>query len=130
MRNTGGPRVRGQRGDRPVRFWRLVMTGRVGTAWKHLSRRPDSEHEQAAIRVVLTALVLVYLLWYMRASERVEATPEGGRLVWICVLYVLFSIGLFFRITVDPDVSPVRRYVGIVGDLCLTSYGISVVGEG
>jgi two-component system sensor histidine kinase RpfC len=130
MRNTVGPHVRGQRGDRSVRFWRLVMTGRIGTAWKHLSRRPDSEHEQAAIRVVLTALVLVYLLWYMRASERVEATPEGGRLVWICVLYVLFSIGLFFRITVDPDVSPVRRYVGIVGDLCLTSYGISVVGEG
>ena len=62
MRYPGGP-LHGATGAQSVRFWRLVMTGRFRTAWGHLSRRPDSEHEQALIRVVITAAMFCYLYW-------------------------------------------------------------------
>ena len=114
-------------GDRPVRFWRLVMTGRFRSAWDHLSRRPDSEHEQALIRVVITAAVFFYLYWASLRDGILK--PDEARALWVCCLYHVASLGIFHRVTMDPGVSPVRRYVGIFGDLCLTSYGISVVGD-
>jgi len=110
-----------------VRFWRLVAMGKFRTGWEHLSRRPDSEHEQALIRVVLTALIFVYLYWNLGRDGHID--PAEVRLLWVCALYHIVSIGLFTMITVDPGVSPSRRVIGIVGDLCLTSYGISVVGD-
>src|SRR5512139_1224142 len=103
------------------------MTGRIGTAWKHLSRRPDSEHEQALIRVVITAATFFYLYWVSFRDGIV--VQNEARALWVCFLYHVVSLGIFVRITVNPAVSPVRRYVGVFGDLCLTSYGISVVGE-
>jgi len=114
-------------GGNPVRFWRLVRSGRIGTAWKHLSRRPDSEHEQALIRVVITAAVFFYLYWATNRDGSLR--PDEVRILWLCCLYHIVSLGIFLRITLDPGVSPIRRYVGVFGDLCLTSYGISVVGD-
>ena len=56
--------------------------------------------------------------------------PLEGRLLWMCGLYILFSAGLFILITFDPKVSPLRRGLGILGDLCTTSVGIAVAGGG
>src|SRR5512139_2721396 len=103
MRYPGGPR-NGAPGGGLVRFWRLVLTGRFRTAWGHLSRRPDSEHEQAFIRVVLTAVIFFYLYWSM---QRDGSSDRGERiLLWICGLYHLASAGLFLVIVHRPGVSP------------------------
>jgi len=110
-----------------VRFWRLVKSGRIGTAWKHLSRRPDSEHEQAFIRVAATALIFLYLSWSLQRDGTVDR-PERI-LLWTSGLYHLVSVGLFLIIVRSPGVSPFRRYLGAVGDLGLTSFAISLVGE-
>jgi two-component system sensor histidine kinase RpfC len=116
------------RGDRIVKFWRLVAQGQVRQAWGYLSRRPDSEHEQALIRVVITAFLFAYLYWSMSRDGRLD--PAEITLLWVCGLYHLFSLGLFVSITVGPlETSTYRRCMGLVGDLCLTSYGISVVGD-
>ncbi|MBP2678853.1 MAG: hypothetical protein H6Q82_1918, partial [Deltaproteobacteria bacterium] len=40
-----------------MKFWRLVAQGQFRQAWETLSRRRDSEHEQALIRVVITTVV-------------------------------------------------------------------------
>jgi two-component system, sensor histidine kinase RpfC len=111
-----------------VKFWRLLAQGQFRQAWEVLSRRPDSEHEQALIRAVITALLFFYLSWSMSRDGGLD--PGEVLLLWVCALYHLFSVGLFVRITFAPvAASPFRRSLGLVGDLVLTSYGISVAGD-
>src|SRR5512134_142210 len=126
MKYPGDP-GHGATGGESVRFWRLVMTGRVRMAWSHLSRRPDTEHEQALIRVIVTVVIFLYLYWTMRR----DGTADRGEwiLLLLCTLYHLFSVGLFLVIVRRPGISPFRRYLGAVGDLTLTSNGISQAGE-
>jgi two-component system, sensor histidine kinase RpfC len=111
-----------------LKFWRLMAQGEFRQAWGLFSRRPDSEHEQALIRAIITALLFFYLYWSM---SRDGGLDHGEiTLLWICGLYHLFSLGIFGSITVGPpEKSTYRRGLGLVGDLCLTSYGISVVGD-
>jgi len=111
-----------------LKFWRLLAQGQFRQAWEVLSRRPDSEHEQALIRAVITALLFFYLSWSMSRDGGLD--PGEVLLLWVCALYHLFSVGLFVRITFAPvAASPFRRSLGLVGDLVLTSYGISVAGD-
>ena len=111
-----------------MKFWRLLVRGQVRQAWEILSRRPDSEHEQALIRSVITALLFFYLSWSLPRDGRMESGEV--LLLWICALYHLVSVGLFVRVTFAPNaISRFRRYLGMVGDLVLTSYGISVAGD-
>ncbi len=93
-----------------------------------LSRRPDSEHEQAVVRVILATATFIYLRTYWIGSLGRPLTPEESRLFWTSAIYPLFSFALFLMITIAPGVSPFRRFLGIFGDLCLAAYGISVVG--
>ena len=111
-----------------MRFWRLLGKKQFRQAWEILSRRPDSEHEQALIRAIIIAILFFYLSWSLPRDGRME--PGEVLLLWICALYHLFSVGLFVRITFAPiAASRFRRYLGMVGDLVLTSYGISVAGD-
>jgi len=110
-----------------VGFWRLLVQGQFRRGWEILSRRPDSEHEQALIRSVITALLFFYLYWSMSSDGNLD--PGEVNLLWVCVLYHLCSLGLFLLITIDPVKSPTRRFIGMIGDLCLTSYGISIAGD-
>src|SRR5512135_25526 len=105
-----------------------MAQGEFRQAWGILSRRPDSEHEQALIRAIITALLFFYLNWSMSRDGRMD--HEEVILLWVCGLYHLFSLGIFGSITVGPpEKSSFRRGLGLVGDLCLTAYGISVVGD-
>ncbi len=116
------------RGRPVVGFWRLLVQGKFRQAWGVLSRRPDSEHEQALIRSLITAILFFYLSWSMSRDGYLE--PGEVLLLWICALYHLFSVGLFVRITLAPiATSRFRRSMGMVGDLVLASYGISVAGD-
>ncbi len=110
-----------------MKFWRLLVQGQFRQAWEILSRRPDSEHEQALVRAVITGLLFFYLFWSMSRDGRLD--PAEVVLLWVSALYHFFSSGLFVLVTLDPAKSSSRRCLGLVGDLCLTSYGISVAGE-
>ncbi|HZL98066.1 MAG TPA: ATP-binding protein [Terriglobales bacterium] len=111
-----------------MKFWRLLVQGQVREAWEILSRRPDSEHEQALVRGAITALLFFYLYWSSTIDGRLD--PGEVRVLWICGVYYLFSLGLFVSITIGPaGKSRFRRSLGMAGDLCLAAYGISVVGD-
>jgi len=111
-----------------VTFWRLLVQGQFRQAWGILSRRPDSEHEQALIRAVITAILFFYLRWSLSRDGHLDSVEVT--LLWICGIYHLFSLVLFLAITIGPaGKSPFRRYLGMAGDLCLTAYGIGVVGD-
>ena len=107
-------------------FWRLLVRGQFRQAREILSRRPDSEHEQALVRIVLASVASSYLTWSLYRDGHLDV--QESRLLWMCGLYVLFSVVLFVFVTFDPKVSPVRRCLGIVGDLSTTSIGIAVAG--
>ena len=111
-----------------MKFWRLLAQGQFRQAREILSRRPDSEHEQALIRVVITALLFFYL--YLSLSRDGYVDPGEVSVIWVCGLYHIFSLGLFVSITLGPaEKSVFRRCLGLAGDLCLAAYGISMVGD-
>ena len=111
-----------------MKFWRLLVHGQFRQARELLSRRPDSEHEQALIRTGITALLFFYLNWSVSSDGRVD--PGELNVLRVCGLYHLFSIGLFVWITVgSAGKYPYRRTLGMVGDLCLAAYGVSIVGD-
>ena len=109
-----------------MNFWRLLAQGQFRQAWGILSRRPDSEHEQALIRIVLASMASIYLALSVYLDGHLDVLES--RLLWMCGLYVLFSAGMFILITIDPLVSPARRCLGIIGDLSTTSIGIAASG--
>jgi two-component system sensor histidine kinase RpfC len=111
-----------------VRFWRLLSNGRFRAAWGLLARRPDSEHEQALIRIVITFLVFVYLYWHRHNFGSADSVET--ELLWLCGAYHVFSVGLFARITIDTRVSHLRRITVILGDLGLSSYAIARLMDG
>ena len=125
-RIPGGEKRVGARRGRVVKFWSLLAKGQFRQAWEILSRRPDSEHEQALVRIVLVSIATVYLAW--SANRDGSINVEESRLLWMCGIYALFSAGLFIMITIDSKISPVRRGLGIFGDLSTTSVGIGVAG--
>jgi two-component system, sensor histidine kinase RpfC len=84
-----------------------------------LKDRPDTEHEQALVRVALWLGVGVYLLVPHVMGERTDNAihtllPSGA--------FVLLSLGIFGAILVHPGVSPVRRLIGAIGDSAAASY--------
>lgn len=110
-----------------MKFWRMVARGRFREAWSILSRRPDTEHEQALIRVVLVCIATIYLFFSMRADGVLDV--QDGRILIMCVSYLVFSLSLFVMITGDPKSSPIRRAIAIFGDLGTTSVAVAQSGD-
>jgi len=112
-----------------VRIRELYFRLKFREVWRGLSRRPDTEHEQALIRVVIVTLVLVYLLIYWFLLRKEPLTDHEIRILYTAFLYPAFSIGLFLHIVARPAPSPARRYLGIAGDIGLMSHAIALTVE-
>ncbi len=87
-----------------------------------LAARPDSEHEQAIVRLLITVLLVLYLL---------PNTEGPGRAV---VLYVgaahfTLSVLIFANILYSPASSPMRRVVAMLGDFATVTCYMSLFGE-
>ena len=84
-----------------------------------LQNRPDTEHEQALVRLGLGLGLGVYLL-----VPRVMGENTAGALQSLLPfgVFVLLSLAIFCSILVQPDASPVRRVVGAVVDSATASY--------
>lgn len=80
-----------------------------------LAARPDTEHEQAFVRVVIGALLFLYLL--PNARDITGGTFDPGHLYFgMMVLYQICAAGLFAGILLWPGVSVARRLIGAVID--------------
>ncbi len=80
-----------------------------------LRQRPDSEHEQAIIRIVFALLIGGYVLF-------VPAEGPGAGLAFaagmaICLGSLAASLGLFAHLVLRPEISLGRRYVGALIDI-------------
>jgi two-component system, sensor histidine kinase RpfC len=86
---------------------------------ERLRNRPDTEHEQALVRVALGLGLGVYLLVPHLLGEKTSGAmqsllPFGA--------FVLLSLGIIGSILVQPGVSPTRRVIGAVADSATASF--------
>ena len=80
--------------------------------------RPDSEHEQAAVRCAVVGFVLLYLVIEAAVLRDWSAAGAMAALAG----FLLFSLGLLAAVALRPQASPVRRVTAMVADLGMISY--------
>jgi len=81
--------------------------------------RPDSEFEQATIRIVIVSIFVVYLVV---SAIQGHTSLESSPITIVLGLYYLASWGIWTAIIVEPQVSETRRKIGLFLDLCTTLY--------
>ena len=92
-----------------------------------LHERADSEHEQALIRILIAAIVWLYL--------RLTYSPVGPTahhqylILWFLGLDVVFCALLFGHILRRPAVNRVRRVVGMINDAGMSTLVMFLTGE-
>jgi two-component system sensor histidine kinase RpfC len=83
-----------------------------------LRGRPDSEHEQALIRVAIMGLIFIYF-----------STTELDSVTLLAGSYLAVSAVIFIWILISPAKNAARRVLGMVGDMGGASYGLALAGE-
>ena len=87
-----------------------------------LAARPDTEHEQAIVRLFVGTLIVLYLL------PSALATGAGPH-VYLLGAYFAASWLIFLRILSAPQVSPPRRICAAVIDLSMLTFVMVAFGE-
>jgi two-component system sensor histidine kinase RpfC len=83
----------------------------------HLAARPDSEHEQALVRIVNGVLFGVYLI----------PQDTAHWLVYFC--YLLAGFGIIAGVLTDTRASPQRRVLGALADASMVTWTLMEFGE-
>ena len=92
-----------------------------------LARRPDSEHEQALIRLAIAVIIVGY--FFTSAIIDGEITHDEYPALTLSVLILLFSIVIISWIFIDLNKSVARRLLGMMTDLCASAYCMYLSGE-
>ena len=84
-----------------------------------LKGRPDSEHEQAIIRVVIVALVFFYLMALKTFGDNDSVVISNE--IWVLGGYLGLSCLYLVLIALSPTASVARRLVAMLTDIGVTS---------
>ena len=87
--------------------------GRVADLRARLAARPDSEHEQAVIRIVIVSLLLGPFVLLATLLEEPHGFGQGALLA---AVYLVLSLGYLGWIVFEPGISRLRRVLGMVTD--------------
>ncbi|MEO8203151.1 MAG: hypothetical protein ABI630_04760, partial [Betaproteobacteria bacterium] len=90
-----------------------------------LAARPDTEHEQAIVRVMVAAVLGLYLI-------DIPDLAHGRALrvdVMVYVVYFILSAGLLASTLISGSVSQLRRFVALAGDLAMVTWAMGYFGE-
>jgi len=88
-----------------------------------IRRCPDTEPEQAIIRVAIVTLVVAYLYWAgIFDGESTDIRVFLHRVMGATVLVVAW--GILLAILANPRKSVLRRVIGMVSDMGYTSYAL------
>ncbi|MBB5015002.1 ATP-binding protein [Rehaibacterium terrae] len=90
------------------------MPSRIAELAKRFRNRPDSEHAQALVRLVIAFLILSYLVALGIGNG--FADPQDRAVIVIILAETLLGLGIVIGIALRPGVSHARRIVGIVAD--------------
>lgn len=95
---------------------------------ERLAERPDKEHQAALIRIVLASISSCYLLTVVTRASNITDIQAWHALSLVCV-FLPFSLAVFVGILIYPQVSVVRRILGITGDVGATTYALYFLGD-
>jgi two-component system, sensor histidine kinase RpfC len=87
-----------------------------------LAARPDTEHEQGILRLVITALGALYLL--PDALSHLETWP-----LYVMSVHFALALGIFLRIAYSTNISPARRVFAQFADVAAISWYLAFFGE-
>ena len=87
-----------------------------------LAARPDTEHEQGILRLVISALVFLYLL--PDALVKHDTLP-----LYVMGIHLVLALIIFFRIAYSTTISPARRVFAQLADVAAISWYMAVFGE-
>ncbi|MGA9033103.1 MAG: ATP-binding protein [Sulfuricaulis sp.] len=96
-----------------------VHQGMFAFLRERLAQRPDSEHAQAAIRLVIGLIASVYLINSVLSDSAISR--EEWRIIILTISFVLFSVAVLTSIVIFPKVSVWRRVLGIFADIFTTT---------
>ena len=106
------------------------MTGlmeSLGRLRARLAARPDSEHEQALVRLVVGVVLFFYLLPQALTVSGGQF-DLGDRYLLVMFCFLAFAAATFVGILLRPQASPARRFVAAVGDIGTVTYFMAVSG--
>ena len=83
-------------------------------AWlqSRLAHRPDTEHEQAFVRLVIAALILGYL-WLLQRFGQQESVVM---MMLVMLAETTIALSLILSILTSPGSSHLRRWIGMLAD--------------
>ena len=93
--------------------------------FKRLKNRPDSEHQQALLRVFITCLALGYSV-VIYAGVREISILHG---VWFITGFFVIAVAILMMIFIHPEASPVRRSIGMILDFTGVSILVHLLGQ-
>ncbi len=80
-----------------------------------LTNRPDTEHEQAVVRLAVLSVVLVYML--ARRAVGMDVSDTAVNIVlFLVAMGFMVGLGTVAAIVIRPSVSHRRRFIGMVSD--------------
>ncbi|MEJ2175069.1 MAG: ATP-binding protein [bacterium] len=97
------------------------LANAFGRLRARLAGRKDTEHEQVIVRLVIGALVLLYLL--------PSAIREFDPVIVVMAGFLAASALIFVHLLVSPDESPARRVLAAVLDIGTVTWLMLDVGE-
>lgn len=89
------------------------MTNPAAWIQSRLSHRPDSEHGQALVRLVIACLIAAYL-WSLQVFA--GETDVHAFMLKVMVAEAMIGLGLLAAILAWPGVSHSRRWIGMLAD--------------
>jgi two-component system sensor histidine kinase RpfC len=108
----------------------MTLPGAVWWRWlrARLATRPDTEHEQAIVRVALYVVLFFYLL--PGALRETGFAPGTDRLyLAVLIAFLAFSVVLFAGVVIQPGVSVTRRLVSATIDVSAVTFFMAQSGE-
>ena len=88
-----------------------------------LRARPDTEHEQGVLRLVLGALIVLYLLPGIRDAAQREL------ILYVGAIQLVVAVLIFLRIAYTTHISPARRIFAQLADVGTITVYMAMCGE-
>ena len=99
-----------------------MATSALRSLRTRLAARPDTEHEQAFVRLIISALAFLYLL--------PDAIAQGGELnLLVMGTHLIIGLLIFSWLLSSDDISPTRRIAGLVADMAAITWYMATLGE-
>src|SRR5688572_21775543 len=100
----------------------LMSKGFIADLRARLKARPDTEHEQGILRLVITALGALYLL--PDALAHSDTWP-----LYVMLTHFVLAVIIFARIAYSNEISPSRRVFAQFADVAAISWYLGFFGE-